>query len=88
MRYLSDITVEHAIAHHIDHLIPEKIISRRQLKLTEELHLYLSEHIVAVSRLSSLVPAKFYDEPGEVAKACRGILSGDGKFVAMSAAVS
>lgn len=81
MRFLSDITIEQAIAHHLDHLIPEKIISNRPLKLTEELHLYLSEHIIAVSRLSSLVPAKFYDEPGEVAIACRSILSGNGKFI-------
>ncbi len=88
MRFLSNITIEHAIAHHLDHLLPEKIISHRQLKLTEELQLYLSEHIIAVSRLSSLVPAKFYDEPGEVAIACRAILSGDGKFSPLSAKIA
>ncbi len=88
MRFLSDITIEHAIAHHVDHLIPEKIISHRVLKLTEGLHLYLTEHIIAVSRLGSLVPAKFLDEPGEVALACRAILSGEGKFVPLSARIA
>lgn len=88
MRFLSNITIEHAIAHHLDHLLPEKIISKRQLKLTEELHLYLSEHILAVSRLGSLVPAKFYDEPGEVAQACRSIINGDGKFTSLSAKIA
>ena len=88
MRFLSNITVEHAIAHHLNHLLPEKIISHRQLKLTEELHLYLSDHIIAVSRISSLVPAKFYDEPGEVALACRAILSGNGKFVLESTKIA
>lgn len=88
MRFLSDITVEHAIAHHLDHLLPEKIISHRQLKLSEELHLYLSEHILAVSRISSLVSARFYDEPGEVGQACRAILSGSGKFTIESAKIA
>lgn len=88
MRYLSDITVEQAIAHHLDHLTPEQIISRRPLKLSDELHLYLSEHIVAVSRLSSLVPAKFLETPGEVAMASRAMLSGEGKFVAGSSKIA
>lgn len=88
MRFLSNINIEHAIAHHLDHLLPEKIISKRQLKLTEELHLYLSEHIMAVSRLGSLVPAKFYDEPGEVAQACRAMIQGDGKFSSLSAKIA
>ena len=42
MRFLSNIAVEHAIAHHLDHLTPEKVISHRPLKLTEALHLYLA----------------------------------------------
>ena len=88
MRFLSDITVEHAIAHHLDHLLPEKIVSRRQLKITEELHFYLSEHIIAVSRLSSLVPAKFHDEPGEMAVVCRGMLSEKIKFISGSAQIA
>lgn len=90
MRYLSNITIEHAIAHHLDHLTPEKVISHRPLKISEELHFYLSEHIIAVSRLSTLVPAKFKgdDEPGEVALACRAILSGEGKFTPQSAKIA
>ena len=90
MRYLSDVTIEHAIAHHLDHLIPEKIISHRPLKISEELHLYLSEHIIAVSRLSSLVPAQFknHGETGDVAFACRAILSGEGKFSPQSAKIA
>jgi hypothetical protein len=90
MRYLSNITIEHAIAHHLDHLTPEKIISHRSLKVSEELHLYLSEHIIAVSRLSSLVPAQFknHGETGEVADACRTILSGEGKFSPQSAKIA
>jgi hypothetical protein len=88
MRFLSNITIEHAIAHHLDHLLPEKIISNRLLKLTEELHLYLCEHVISVSRLGSLVPAKFYDEPGEVATTCRAMLSGEGKFSTLSAKIA
>ncbi|MBI4027311.1 MAG: nucleoid-associated protein [Verrucomicrobia bacterium] len=88
MRFLSNITIEHAIAHHLDHLAPEKIISRRSLKMSEELNLYLSEHIAAVSRLSSLLPARFFDEPGEVARACRAIISGEGKFPLLSAQIA
>lgn len=88
MRFLSNITIEHAIAHHLDHLAPEKIISHRPLKLTEELHLYLSEHIIAVSRLSALVPARFLDQPGEVALACRAMLSNADKIVPLSARIA
>lgn len=88
MRFLSNITIEHAIAHHLDHLLPEKIISGKSLKLSEGLNLYLTEHIIAVSRLGSLVPAKFYDEPGEVGLACRAILSGNGKFVPESVRIA
>lgn len=88
MRFLSNITIEHAIAHHLDHLIPEKIISHRPLKLTEPLHAYLCDHITAVSRLASLVPAKFLNEGGEVAIACRAILAGESKFTALSAAIA
>jgi hypothetical protein len=81
MRFLSNISIEHAVAHHLDHLTPEKVISQRGLKLGDALHLFLTEHIIAASRLTSLIPAKFYDEPGEVAQACRAILSGKGKIV-------
>ncbi|MBV9462848.1 MAG: nucleoid-associated protein [Verrucomicrobiae bacterium] len=88
MRYLTDIVIEQAIAHHLDHLMPEKVISKRALRLTEELHVYLREHIVAVSRMGSLVPAKFKEPAGEVAEACRAILSGEGKFVTQSARIA
>lgn len=88
MRFLSDITIEHAIAHHLNHLTPEKVISKRPLKISEVLHLYLAEHIIAVSRMSSLVPAKFFDEAGEVGLSCRGILSGEAKFTPSSARIA
>jgi hypothetical protein len=88
MRFLTDITIEQAIAHHLDHLTPEKIISRRLLKLNEDLHLYLTDHILAVSRLGSAITARFHDEPGEVAQACRAILSGEGKLTPLSAQIA
>ncbi|MDD2710382.1 MAG: nucleoid-associated protein [Verrucomicrobiae bacterium] len=88
MRFLSDITVEQAIAHHIDHLTPEIVISRRLLKLTDELHFFLNGHLTAVSRLSSLIPARFHEEPGEVASVCRAVLSGEGKLAPLSSKIA
>lgn len=88
MRFLSDISIEHAIAHHLDHLLPEKIISHRPLKITDELHFYLSQHIIAVSKLSSLVPARFKGPDGDVAAACRAILSAEGKFAPQTAKIA
>lgn len=88
LRFLEDITILSAIAHHLDHLTPEKIISIKTLKLSEAIHDYLAKHLIAVSRLSGLVPAKFFDEPGEVAVACRSILSEEGKFVPQSVVIA
>lgn len=88
MRFLTDITIEQAIAHHLDHLTPEKIFSHRPLKLSAELHAYLTEHVLAVSRLGSVVPARFREEPGEVARACRAILAGEGKLTPMSVQIA
>ncbi len=88
MRFLSDITVDQAVAHHLDHLTPEKVISHRPLKLSDPLQLYLSEHILAVSRLSSLVGARFVSPDAEVGAACREMLSGQGKITPLSAKIA
>ncbi|MCC7519708.1 MAG: nucleoid-associated protein [Verrucomicrobiae bacterium] len=88
MRFLSEITIEQAIAHHLDHLAPEKIISKRPLKLTDDLRLYLSEHIVAVSRMSGLLSGQFEDSAHPVAAACLGLVAGDANLVPASGAIA
>ncbi|NUN93355.1 MAG: nucleoid-associated protein [Verrucomicrobiae bacterium] len=88
MRFLTNITVEQAIAHHLDHLTPEKLVSKRPLKLTQELHLYLSEHLVAISRMSGLLAAQFADVERPVAAACLSLLEGKSKFVPAAGAIA
>ena len=88
MRFLSQVTVEHAIAHHLDHLTPEKLISKRALKLSDPLQLYLSEHIAAVSRMSGLLAGQFEDPERPVARACLDLLAGRTKLVPSSSAIA
>ncbi len=92
LRFISILNIDSAIAHHLDHLKPEKIISSRQLKLTDEVHEYLSKHIIAVSRMSGAVPGRFYEDlwkqQGSVANACRSIFDDKSTFTKMSGEIA
>lgn len=88
LRFLQNVTILKAIAHHLDHLTPEKIISTRMLKITEAIHLYLAEHVIAVSKSAAAVPCRFFDDPGDVAMACRITIAYPDKFTKLSAQIA
>jgi hypothetical protein len=92
LRFLKNISINKAIAHHLDHITPEKIISHRTLKLSKDVHDYLCEHVIAVSKMSAALPCRFYEDlfkdKGTVAGACHAIFDEHESFVEMSGKIA